>query len=57
LIEQAPQRFGMVVIRPDLKAVNNNATFRAARERIVDRLDERLKPLARRVIDGDFSAR
>jgi TRAP-type C4-dicarboxylate transport system substrate-binding protein len=57
LIEQAPQRFGMVVLRPNLKSVNENPKFRAARERIVERLDERLKPLARRVIDGDFSAR
>lgn len=57
LIEQASQRFGMVVLRPDLSDVNRNPTFRAARERVVDRLDERLKPLARQLIDGDFSAR
>jgi TRAP-type C4-dicarboxylate transport system substrate-binding protein len=57
LIEQAPQRFGMEVIRPNLTAVNRNPSFRAARERVVDMLDERLKPLARHVIDGDFAAR
>ncbi|MEY2748936.1 MAG: putative C4-dicarboxylase binding protein periplasmic protein [Cyanobacteriota bacterium] len=57
LIAQAPQRFGMVVLRPNLTNVNRDPSFRAARERVVDRLDERLKPLARRLIDGDFAAR
>ena len=53
-IEQTPQRCGMEVLRPDLR--NGNPSITAARERVVNRLDERLKPLARRVIDGDFSA-
>jgi hypothetical protein len=44
----------MEVLRPDLR--NGNPSITAARERVVNRLDERLKPLARRVIDGDFSA-
>lgn len=57
LISQASQRFGMVVLRPDLTAVNRNPSFRAARERIVQRLDGRLQPLARQVINGDLSAR
>jgi len=57
LIEQAPQRLGMAVIRPDLSAVNQNPRFRAVRERIVQQLDARLQPIARQVINGDLSAR
>jgi TRAP-type C4-dicarboxylate transport system substrate-binding protein len=57
LIEQAPKRFGMVVLRPDLTNVHRDPSFRTTRERVVDSLDERLKPLARRLIDGDISAR
>jgi TRAP-type C4-dicarboxylate transport system substrate-binding protein len=57
VINQAPQRFGMAVIRPDLSAVNRNPRFRAARERIVQQLDARLQPIARQVINGDLSTR
>lgn len=57
IIEQAPQRFGMTVIRPDLSGINSIPMFRAAREKIVQRLDTRLQPIARQVINGDLSKR
>ena len=57
LIEQAPQRFGMRVIRPDLSTVNKNPRFQAVREEIVQQLDDRLQPIARQIISGNLSNR
>ena len=57
ILAEAPQRFGMTVIQPQLGAVQQDTAFQAARERIVASLDQRLQPLARRLIQGDLSKR
>ena len=57
ILAEAPQRYGMTVIHPELGAVQRNTAFVAARDRIVASLDQRLQPLARRLIQGDLSKR
>ena len=57
ILAEAHQRYGMTVIHPKLDAVEGNRAFVAARERIVASLDQRLQPLARRLIQGDLSKR
>ncbi len=51
---EAPVRYGMTVVRPDLSAVKVNAEFKVARERVIDTLDDSLNPLARRLVDTDL---
>ena len=54
-LADAQRRHGMTVIHPQLGAVQRNKAFGAARERIVASLDQRLQPLAKRLIQGDLS--
>ena len=49
-------RYGLTVVRPDLSAVKVNAEFKVARERVIDTLDDSLKPLARRLVDTDLGS-
>jgi len=57
ILAEAPQRYGMTMIHSELGAVQRTTAFVVARDRIVASLDQRLQPLARRLIQGDLSKR
>ena len=56
LLGQAPQRLGMLVVRPNLSSLRNDPKLIKTREQAVLALDPRLQPLARKLVAGDASA-
>lgn len=56
LLQQAPQRLGMLVVRPNLTSLRHDPKLIKAREQVVMTLDPRLQPLARKLMASDASS-